>query len=187
MLSFRQKQIIYGSLLGNGCIISNNGNPYLSINESKDSRWLYHKSNELSSIARENAINEDKNRLKWRSKSLSELVQIENLCSQMNKNWLEKLADIAIAVWFIDKGYFINKNQICLRTSKFKNNGNLIIKKYLNSIDISCNVKIFNPNTPRIILTKEGTINFLNVIKPCFPQFMPMLPSQLALSVGVLH
>lgn len=180
MLSFRQKQIIYGSLLGNGCVISNNGNPYLSINESKDSNWLYCKSNELTNIARENAISEDKNRLKWRSKAVPELVQIKELCSKMNKDWLERLADIAIAVWFIDKGYFINKHQICLRTSRFKNKGNLIIKKYLDSLDISCKIKIFNPNTPRIVLTEDGTINFLKTIKPCFPSYMPGIPQQLA-------
>ena len=186
MLSFRQKQIIYGSLLGNGCIVSTTGNPYLSITDNNN-KWLYHKASELSNIARLNAISEDRNRLKWRSKSATELVQIKELCFSLNENWLEKLADIAMAVWFIDKGYFINKNQICLRTSKFKNKGNLIIKKYLDSLDIWCQIKIFNPNTPRIVLTKDGTINFLKTIKPCFPQFMPMLPSQLALSVGVLH
>ena len=84
---------------------------------------------------------------------------------------MNQLGDLALATWFLDKGFFISRKRICFRTTSFGMKGNHVIKRFFNEVEVPCEIRK-ERNTGRIVFTQQGTLNLLKIIVPSIPDFM---------------
>jgi hypothetical protein len=171
----RQNQIIYGTLLGNG-YISRSSPIYLGISESHDHNWLFYKGMELESLEARTPTSPCGKVLKWRSKSdsawnLYSAKFYNDNRKKVDMDVLDQLRDIALAVWFGDKGFWYSNRRIGLRTTAFQEN-NHVIWSYFNEVGMPCDMKIDSHGATRIVFDREGTMRFLGTIAHCLPDFM---------------
>jgi hypothetical protein len=170
-----QRQTILGTLLGYGFITKPKlgKNYFLTIPEKHDKNWLAYKAHLIDKTKK--TFIQDSNRWVWRSRCreiwndmYAEFYESGKKIIKMPI--LDQLFDIALATWFLDKGYFI-KDRICLRTTVFGWEGNQTIHRYFNEVGISCKLRK-ERETGKILFTKEGTQVFLNTIVSQIPKFM---------------
>ena len=143
-----QRQIVLGTLLGNGFICRSNSNSYLCIQHSrKYVDYFKSKAKDLESLSRTNPWYFRRNIIGWRSSCDTIWDYYRALCYQgedkvVNENWLHPLRDIGLAVWYQDCGClagYRNRNA-CLRTQIFGEEGNKLIAKYFNEMGFDCKV-----------------------------------------------
>jgi hypothetical protein len=179
-LSIEQNQAALGTLLGTSYIVK----PKLGINcylvmrqsKAKNKKYLAYKASIFEDFARPDGIVETDNDFRWISKSHKEWNRLKEFCYNNGRKepvagWLDILRKEAFQIWYLERGFFANKTQICLRTTCFGIKGNKVIKQYFDELDMPCEIKK-ERNTGRILFTKEGTKNFLETIMPGFPSFM---------------
>lgn len=174
----KQKQLIYGTILGGSSIImpDKGKNFYLAM-RSKNKEWLNYKIGILHNLFRNDKHNIKKDKNTYRAYSISYPIfkDIHSLFYKgkekvVNKNILDILTDHAWMVWFQDSGRQ-SKRKCYLRTNKFKEEGTRTIFKYFNSLDCDCDIHKCR-NRYEIIFTNKGSIEFLNIINPCKPDFL---------------
>lgn len=172
----KQKQTIFGTILGGSSIIAPKGgiNYYLAMRD-RNLEWLKYKNNLLKVFFKENCIKKDKNT--YRCYSIAYPFFKELYCKfykDKNKfiysNVLELLTDHAWMVWFIDSGR-TSKKKCYLRTNKFGEKGTKIISNYFCSLDCDCGPHL-SRGRHEIVFTPKGSSEFLNIIKPCLPSFI---------------
>jgi len=171
-----QRQIIYGSLLGNGYISSPKTaiNKFLTISGNRDLDWLKYKA---FKIQRDRGLLvRDNNRWLWRSSCNPVWNEMYDKFygpkgKMVKMEILDSLCDDALSVWFLDKGFFASKFRICLRTTAFGYKGNLIMRRFFNEVGIPCEIRK-ERNTGRILFTEAGTKIFINTIRRVVPEFM---------------
>lgn len=172
-LSSRQQQIVLGSLLGRGMIISPPGNRecYLRFRQSikEDINLIAYKAAELKDFARPKAFLKDKRNYYWNSISHEEWRKLYEFCYLKGKKnvtmeWLDKLTSISLAIYYLDVGK-IEKNKIELNVSR--NEGKELILRFFNEVDCPCNI-IKN----KIVFTKEGTTDFIKIISQSIPSYL---------------
>lgn len=170
-----QMQIIAGGLMGSG-YISNSKMPYMSMSESRNHEWLRYKSQEMESIGAETPLCLCDGVLKWRSRSGDMWNNYREMLygdagKKVEMATLDGLRDIALAVWFGDKGFWYSRYLVGLRTSKF-GEYNRIIVDYFREVGMPCDVKIGAKGTRRIVFSRQGTQKFLSTIAHRLPDFM---------------
>jgi hypothetical protein len=162
-----QRQIVLGTLLGNGFICNNN---YLCIQHSCNYySYLTSKVSHLSDLARPNPWYHKNNICGWRSKSLPIWKEFRDFCYNKDKKsvtmeWLDQLRAIGIAIWYGDSGCLVgykNRNA-CLRTQSLNNE---IINQYFNEVGIPCNVNK-SRNSSVIVFTIEGSRILFKMVAP---------------------
>lgn len=174
----KQKQVIYGTILGGSSIIlPNRGkNCYLAMRD-KNEKWLSYKIDLLINLFKsdQNTIKKDKNTYRCYSiafplfKDIHELFYKEKT-KIITKNTLEVLTDQAWMIWFMDAGRK-SKRKCYLRTHKFGEQGSKIIANYFTSLECECNVHKCR-NRFEVVFTNKGTQEFLDIINPCLPDFI---------------
>jgi hypothetical protein len=165
-----QRQIVLGTLLGNG-FICNAKNPYLCIQHSYNYyAYMTSKINHLEEFSRKTGYYYKNNIVGWRSSCSSIWLDFKKLCYKdkvktVTMNWLDQLRAIGIAVWYGDSGCLIgyHKKNACLRTQSFGKAGNEIIAEYFNGVGLPCNI---NKSKKSYIITfsVEGTCSFLKLV-----------------------
>lgn len=174
MFNKEQRQIIFGTLLGKSYITQiKRSNYFLTIPESKDLNWLSYKVLIIEE-SKKNLIKDGK-RFIWRSKCSPMWNKIrqefyDNNGKTIKMSILDQLCDDGLSTWFLDRGEFIGK-RVCLGTTAFGYDNNLIIARYFNEVGIPCDIKK-ERNTAKILFTKEGTKVFLNTIVNAVPECM---------------
>lgn len=171
-----QKQIILGSLLGNGYIVKpkQGNNPFFGLTAGDNEKWFAYKISEISNLGTNKALYDNGKR--WRSRCSEEWKELQKLCYKNGKKhikmeWLDLLRDIALVIWFGDKGRFISNNKIALNTYAFGLQGNRIIEQYFNEVDMPCEFKCIR-ETGKIVFTNEGTREFFRITGHLMPNYI---------------
>lgn len=174
----KQKQIIYGTILGGSSIIrpKKGKNCYLAMRDkSKD--WLEYKIKLLNNLFKNNddIIKKDKNTYRCYSIAYPLFNEVHKIFyNEKNKiisrSTLDLLTDQAWMVWFTDSGRK-TKRKCYLRTHKFGEQGTLTIAEYFNSLECECEVHT-SRNRFEIVFTNKGSLEFLKIISPSKPSFL---------------
>jgi hypothetical protein len=174
----KQKQIIYGTILGGSSIImpKKGKNCYLAMRD-KNEQWLKYKINLLQNLFKnnENIIKKDKNTYRCYSIAYPIFSHIHNVFYKeknkiISRNTLDLLTDQAWMIWFTDAGRQ-TKRKCYLRTHKFGEQGTLTIAEYFNSLECECEVHTSRGRF-EVVFTNKGTIEFLKIIAPSKPSFL---------------
>lgn len=167
----KEQQILFGSLLGDGCIYIVN-KKYFCYSEGhslKQKEYLLWKNKTLNY----NFYEEEK-RQKVNIKKISMNFKcIYNLfypngIKIVNKKILDKIELLGLAVWYMDDGYYNYQNKaIDLYTCSFGLKENLLIRKWLkDKFNINSKVKIKKRKYYYInISSKDGKL-FIKLVKP---------------------
>lgn len=175
-MDFEQRQIITGTLLGNGFICSAN-NPYLCIQHSaRYEDYFNRKIKHLECFGRKQAVYRRKNIIGWRSSCSPIWQEFRDLAyvdgsKTISMAWLDKLHAIGLAVWYCDSGCLMgykNRN-VCLRTQSFGEAGNNIIKQYFDEIGLSCELNKSRQSSV-IVFNVRSTERFLKIVAEYVPE-----------------
>lgn len=179
VLSNREKQFVLGSLLGSSSIIKpiKSKNPHFQMRESisKGGNWIRCKAFELARFSRPKSFVADKDSYRWNSISDSCWNEYLELCYKdgnkcVTPEWLDKLQDVGLACWFLDKGC-IKEKSCFIRISRLSDESIENIVNYFKIIDIP--VKIKNNGGSKIInFEKENKNKFLKIIAHRFPLYL---------------
>jgi len=165
-----QKQIVMGTLLGKSYLSKpkTGVNYFMTMAPVEDENWFNWKALYLKKFERSSPISQGY----WRSKaSPMWTVLYRDFYKKLTMKCLDQLNATALATWYLDKGFFISKKRICLRTTSFGKKGNNLIKQFFTEVGLGCDVRK-ERDTGRIVFTKEGTLNFLKIIAPKVPKFL---------------
>jgi len=138
----------------------------------KDQKWLEYKALQLKDLGAATPLVKTEKRWRWRAKlSPNWFTFKENHYGEDGKiikmEVLDKLKDIGLAVWFGDKGYWVSKKKIGLRTTTYKEQNEIIIQ-YFNEVGIPCFFRKYG-DTGRVVFNEFGTEVFLRLITHRFP------------------
>ncbi len=167
-LSNWQRQIVYGTLFGNSMLIRNNRNAHL-VMRSRNQKWVQCKSQELINFLPQNPILACGNgNYIWHSicspvfNEIYDSFYIEGK-KTANKDILNNLQAIGLAVWFLDCGK-IKETQI---TMKVIIDNKEIVYQYFKDLDFS-----FELDKNKIKFSEESSKKFMKIIGESIPQFM---------------
>ena len=188
-LSYRCKEIILGSLLGDGSLKLHKGyrNARFSFRHSiKQKEYFYWKVEQLQGISGRSCVfrqKEDgwgKEKLRYQSLALEELTDIYNLTHLRHKlivrrKWLNKLTPLSLCVWWLDDGSLISDcRQGVLCTDEFSFKELLCIVRYFRKVwQINVRIGKIAKKGPRSkhhrlwIRSSEQLKKFLRIILPC--------------------
>lgn len=189
----RQKDIVYGTLLGDGYLRPNNGNSgncsyALSLcHGEKQLEYLKWKFSELENFiaTKDFRINTREfrgNAPTYAFSTISHpfLTETHGLCYSANgkkditKQWLEKLTPLSIAVWYMDDGS-LNKryHTIVLCTNSFSKEGQLLAVDFFKQHYGICAVLEPRRNGQTVIrINASESRKFMNIVSPHVPPCM---------------
>lgn len=181
-----QKQIILGTLLGNGYICKGRRNCYFCIRHSaRHNQWLQSKASELTDLASLTPLYQSGTTCTWRSACDPFFTELREFCypdgkKQVSMEWLDQLRDIGIAVWYGDSGTLTGRKNrnASLRTQSYGEEGNQIIEQYFNEVGIPCHINKSRKSFI-IVFTVDGTEILIKMIGQCLPKnrYFKMLPN----------
>lgn len=172
-LTHYQEQIVLGSLLGRGMIISPPGNRecYLRLRQSlkEDVNIIAYKAMELKNFSRPKAFLEDKHSYCWNSISHKEWGELYNFCYKNGKKnitmeWLDKLTQVALAMYYLDVGK-IKEGLIELSVSRCSSKE--LICTFFNEVDCFCELE-----KNKIKFNKKGTDTLIKIIGQSMPSYL---------------
>lgn len=175
-LSWRQNQIILGTILGGSSLIKpkNGKNVYLSM-RSKDGQWLDWKSTQLLEVTSQEPVTIEKTN-RWHSLCYPIFSDLRNSFFKNNKRnltleVLEKsaLSDISFMIWFVDVGSY-DKGSLVFNTNIWGEKGTKNIKKYFSLLDWDSEI-VMERKGFRIKLDENSSKEMLKLISPLFPHF----------------
>lgn len=173
-LSNREKQTIFGTLLGTSSIIhpKKSKNPHLLMRCNKNSNinWLRCKAEELKKLSRPKSFIEDSTGFRWNSFSNSLFFEYkdlfyENGIKQVKPQVLDSLNDLGLCTWFLDKGIY--RENICgFKINHFSKKSILNIIEYFLAIGFP----IIKKHSGELLFkTKETSEKFIKLIDHCIP------------------
>lgn len=193
-LSVKCKEIILGSLLGDGSLKINEKykNARFSFRHSESNKeYFFWKVKELKEISGKNCWWKEKDRkYRYQSLALGGLTEIFNLTHKRNKlevrrKWLNLLTPLSLAVWWMDDGSLIkNSRQGVFCTDDFNLKEQKILARYLFKV-WKIRVKIGRTRRKKgyyrlFIRSTKILKKFLRIILPFIPVKI-MLPKVILL------
>lgn len=150
-LSDQTKEIIFGSLLGDGSLKIHKGyrNARFSFRHSESQfeyfLWKANNLNEISSskkifLQKNDGGFSKKNKLRYQSKALESLTEIFDLTTKHNKlrirrKWLNQMTALSLAIWWLDDGSLIsNSRKGVFCTDGFDKKSVKILAQYLDKV-----------------------------------------------------
>jgi hypothetical protein len=172
----KQKQVVLGTLLGNGYICQGSKNSYLCMRHSiKHLSWLQTKSSELTKYGAATPFYISGTTCTWRSVSHPIFTDLRKFCypdgtKQVSMEWLNTLTHYAIAIWYGDSGTLMGRKQknACLRTQSYGLEGNKIIEQFFNEVDIPCHLNK-SRNSYVVVFTVPGTDRLIRMLAEYLP------------------
>lgn len=149
-LSDRSKEIILGSLLGDGSLKIHKGykNARFSFRHSIKNKdyffWKVSQLKEISSIQcfwlQKKGGYSQRDKLRYQSRAIVELTEMYELTHKQNKlrirrKWLNKMTPLSLAIWWLDDGSIISngrKGVFC--TDGFEKKSVKVLAKYLQQV-----------------------------------------------------
>lgn len=172
-LSYRQKQIISGTVLGGSSIISPSKGvtSYLSM-RGKDYDWLQYKINSISCLSSEKSLFKEGETYRWHSRCHYEINNIKSMFYKNGKRHigessLDLLSDVALSVWFCDCGELCKDGTI-ININHWKGFEDIFLE-YFKAIDINVSIKVERKNKIRIFINKENSDLLFKIIEPQIP------------------
>lgn len=181
----RQKEYLYGSLLGDDCLVlrSDGKYPYLQvIHSSKSKSYVQWKYDFWWKLTRADI---KKTSVKLNNRSFSthrfwtvahpEFLPFYNKLyrdekKQITKEWLDNLTPLSLAIWYMDDGYFRkDKCNVHFITLAFGQKGNKLIKKYFwTRWKVKTNLQKASRGKDRYYLwmNVKNSIKFMKLIAP---------------------
>lgn len=196
-ISSKQYQVLLGASLGDACLRIQYNYPYGLIEHSiKQKDYLLFKKNLLGELCSPNII-ERTRRLKFNGKykkegtscafricTNRELVPIHNLIypngkKTITKELLAKLEDLAIAIWYMDDGYWCvnhkkTSGRIGLATLSFSKEENELIKDYFKyKYDIDFHITFEDKKYHGLMIyNRRDAFKFANIVNKHIPECM---------------
>jgi hypothetical protein len=173
-----QRQVLLGALLGNGYLCHGSKNCYFCMRHSTDHLpWLQTKASELTQYGAATPWYVKNSTCTWRSISHPIFTELRQFCygengkKQVTMDWLDSLRDVGLAVWYGDSGSLMGRKQrnACLRTQSFGLEGNKIIERYFNEVNLPCNINR-SKNSHVIVFTVAGTEALIRLIAHWLPK-----------------
>lgn len=172
-----QKQIVLGTLLGNGYICQGTKNSYLCIRHSmKHLEWLKNKASGIAKYGAATPMYISGTTCTWRSISHPIFTDLRKFCypggqKQVCMDWLDQLTDFGIAVWYGDSGTLMGRKQknACLRTQSYGLEGNKIIEQFFNEVSIPCHLNK-SRSSYVVVFTVPGTEKLIRLIGMHLPK-----------------
>ena len=172
------RQIVLGTLLGNGYICKSGNSSFFCIRHSiHHLAWLQSKAAELECYQSKTPWHKHGTTCTWRAASSPLFAELRAMCypngeKQVSMDWLNQLRALAIAVWYGDSGCLTGRNNknASLRTQSYGEEGNQIIERYFNEVGMPCHLNKSRKSWI-IVFTIEGTeIITSKVIAPFLPK-----------------
>ncbi len=140
-LNSRCKEIILGSLLGDGSLMIHKHyrNARYSFRHSvKQKEYFFWKVKELKEISSKNCFWKQKDgKFRYQSLALESLTELYHLTHRrgkffINQEWLKKLTPLSLATWWLDDGSLVtNSRKGVFCTEGFNHRDLLILSQYL--------------------------------------------------------
>jgi hypothetical protein len=189
-------QVVYGGLLGDGCLIKNtNSYRYSLCHSDKQLGYLEWKRSLLGALIQSKApaksFNPNGNHIQYHYHSIAhpELEEVRTLCypngkKQTSNEWLAKVDALGLCVWYLDDGSFNhnpNSRQITIATESFGQDGtSLLIEWLLDRWGVKSRITkvhtatTYSPARDRIRLTINRTQveSFVSIFKEIVPDCM---------------
>lgn len=189
----RQKDIAFGTLLGDGYLRPTNGNsekPSYSLalcHGEKQLDYLKWKFNEFENFVTTKEFLINRRSFKGNAPTYSFstishpfLNEAHRICYSNNgkkditSEWLEYLSPLSLAVWYLDDGS-LNKryHTIVLCTNSFSKNGQLLAINYLkNRFNLEAKLEARRNNQTVIRINASQSRKFMNIVSPFVPSCM---------------
>lgn len=151
-VSGREREVLLGTLLGDGAIVKGKGyaHPRIVIRHSvKQQSYIHWKSRELSALASNRPLATQGRgghdgwggeKIRFQSRTLSELDEVYCLViphgkKQVRRRWLNQLTPLSLAVWWCDDGSLVsNTRHGVFCTDGFSKKEVEILKRYLHVV-----------------------------------------------------
>lgn len=181
------RAIVFGSLLGDGCLEINKGyqNARFSFRHSaKQKDYFFWKARKTSIFSSNKSIwiqdetNKDnsfgKIKLRFQSKALPELTKIWNVThinnqKTINNKWLDMITPLSLATWWLDDGSLVgNSRKGVFCTDSFSQKEIKLLKDFLdNKLGINAKTCIVNKSAIRLnIYSTNDLKKFFKIIAP---------------------
>jgi hypothetical protein len=202
-LNQRQQEIIYGTLLGDGCVskITHGDRSYYrfevdhTIEDKEYVDWLYTELSDIFNIGprtRERYRSLGKG---FKSTSLSLYSKIDDVFRDLREEiyidgkktvtqaWLDKLTPLSLAVWYMDDGsYNINRNTVDISTYSFSLNEHHLIQRYFrDKYDIETSLPLHGKGNNKhyyVYFPRDEARKFLSIVSPyvlpCMARKIPL-------------
>lgn len=163
-----QRQIIVGSLLGTGFI---GRDPFFGFKQPlRKADWFAHKALELKNLGTAKSVQRDSRNWIWRSARGDVWDEYRALFYEggrkvITEKTLDGLRDIALAVWFGDRGF--GGASYGLRLGRLDERSRATVRRYFHEVDMPCELL-----GTRLIFTETGAQEFLRCVGHCLPEFM---------------
>ena len=165
------RQIVLGTLLGNGFICKGRKNSYFCMRHSVNHLdWLKSKASELTAYESSTPWHQHETTCTWRSGCDPVFNELRSLCylngkKEVSMVWLDQLRSMAISVWYGDSGCLTGRNHknACLRTQSFRYEGNQVIERYFNEVGMPCSMNKSRKSWV-IVFTVPGTETLMSKI-----------------------
>ena len=172
------RQIVLGTLLGNGYICKGRKNSYFCMRHSVDHLpWLQSKAAELEVYGSKTPWYQYNTTCTWRSACSPLFNELREMCypggeKTVSMEWLNALRALAIAVWYGDSGCLTGrgKKNACLRTQSFGYEGNKVIEQYFNEVGMPCHMNKSRKSWVTVF-TVAGTETLMSkIVAPYLPK-----------------
>lgn len=169
-LTNRQRSFIIGTLLGGSSLVlpAKGKNCYLAMRD-KNVEWIRYKATELYVIGSTSSFLYENNTCRWRSCCYSVLNEFQSMFyhdfkRQINKECLDLLNELAIAIWIGDAGG-IDKGQVILNTKLW--NQDALIQEYFHEIGLETKV-----GKNRLIFTHASSVELMKMCCKYYPDWL---------------
>jgi len=166
-----QKQVILGTLLGNGRLEKSPEGLYLLM-KARDPLWQSSKAHVLGKL--EQATWTSRGNFYWRSTADPVFAEIDALCYNGHKKrarmeCLDRLTNIGIMTWYGDCGCLVGRKRrnACLRTQALGLSTE-IAGQYFNEVGMPCRVNKVRKQ-PVLVFSLEGTKKLMEIIGSVLP------------------
>ena len=171
ILTSDQRQVIIGTLLGNGFLEAADG-IYL-VMRSRDPEWLASKAKVLADL--EQTVWTSRSNYYWRSKADPLFEEFDALCYDGDRKaarmeCLDALKNIGLMTWYGDIGCLVGRQRrnACLRTQAFGLSTETALR-YFNEVGLPCRINRVR-HSPVLVFSLDGTERLMKIISPVLPK-----------------
>lgn len=174
-----QTQVFIGTVLGGSSLVKppKGVNYYLSM-RSQNQDWLTYKMAEMPNYFYHFKLHKYGNTYRCNSCCSDDITNLydelyEDGKRKIKMSLLDTLTDTGIAMWFLDSGGKTgrDKKNAYINTTKFGEDGSLIVMQYFNEIGMPCNIN-HDGKRLKVLFSVNGTTALLKTIAHRFPTFM---------------
>lgn len=174
-----EHQVLIGTILGGASLVkpAAGRNYHLSM-RSHNLLWLEYKMALMPNFFPETVIHQYGVTFRCNSTCSETLTRLHDVmyCGEkrtVSMEILDSLRDIALAIWFLDRGGKGGRGRknAYINTTKFGEIGTITIRDYFHLIDCYCQVNC-SGSRRKVLFSLAGTEKFFRTVAHHFPKFM---------------